>query len=152
MPRQIRFHFPEAGIEAIADLLEERAPATCEAIWNALPFSELARHGIYSGSEILMYIPPEIDPPRENSTARVNPGDIGYYSFEERIWRDQGEGERVAEIAWFYDDDAIPRMPSGPVAVNVFAQFTPESLEQIRELGYEMRLDRAQKLEISRVE
>lgn len=140
----IRFEFPEEGVVALAELLVDAAPATCEAITAALPLEGTARHGIYSGSEALMFIPPEIRPPRENAACRVRPGDIGFYSFEER-----GHGDPVSEIAWFYAANARPSMADGAVAVNLFARFT-QGFEELADLCYRMRLEGAKPLRITR--
>lgn len=99
MSRQLRFTFPEEGVFAPATLLEERAPETCEATWDTLPLEDTARHGIYSGSESLMFIPADLEPKRENSTFRVYPREVGYYSFEEQTYA-EGRQPR-SEIAWF---------------------------------------------------
>ena len=147
MVDRLRFDFPDDGVTAHARLSRERAPRTCEAIWRGLPFEGLARHGIYSGSEVLLFIPPDIQPPRENATSRVEPGDLAYYSFEARSAF--GEREPVAEIAWFYGDDARPSMPGGPVAVNVFARFD-EGFEELAALCHRMRLEGAKRLRVSR--
>lgn len=147
MARRIRFEFPQDDVVARARLLEEDAPRTCEAIWEVLPVEGLARHGIYSGSEVLLFIPPEVQPPRENAISRVRPGDVGYYSFDER--GEAGGTQPVAEIAWFYGPDARPSMPDGPVAVNLFARFD-EGFDALVDLCERMRLEGAKALRISR--
>lgn len=147
MPRRIRFEFFEEEVVAAARLLEQHAPRTCGAIWEALPFEGPARHGIYSGSEVLLFIPPGVQPPRENAISRVWPGDIGYYSFEER--GESGGTHPVAEIAWFYGRDARPSMPDGPVAVNLFARFE-DGFEDVVRLCHRMRLEGAKSLHVSR--
>ena len=144
--RYIEFRFSMDHVVATAVLLWDSAPRTCEAIVAGLPFEGVARHGIYSGSEALIFIPPEIRPPRENAVSRVRPGDIGFYSFEER--GDSDGDEPVSEIAWFYDRDARPSMPDGPVAVNLFARFE-QGFAEVRELCYRMRLEGARPLEVT---
>ncbi len=147
--KYLRFEFPEEGVIATAFLLPDAAPVTCEAIVAGLPFEGTARHGIYSGSEVLMYIPPEICPPRENASSRVRPGDIGFYSFEER--GDCDRGNPVSEIAWFYAEDSRPSMPDGPVALNLFARFL-EGFEEMAGLCFRMRQEGAKPLRISLME
>jgi len=132
-------------VRATALLLDDVAPVTCRAIRDALPFEGMARHGIYSGSEVLLFIPPEIDPPRENALSRVNPGDIGFYSFEER---DPASGREYSEIAWFYGADARPSMADGPVAVNLFARFE-HGFAEVAKLCHRMRMEGAKPLRIS---
>jgi hypothetical protein len=58
--------------------------------------------------------------PRENSTTKVIPGDVGYTQFEGGIY--YGIDEGFSEFCWFYDRDAVPSMPDGPVPVNIFAR------------------------------
>lgn len=127
-------------------MLTDVAPLTCRAIRAALPFEGPARHGIYSGSEVLLFIPPEVDPPRENALSRVRPGDIGFYSFEER--KSASGREQYSEIAWFYGDDARPSMADGPVAVNLFARFE-HGFAEVAKLCHRMRLAGAKPLRIS---
>ncbi len=120
MARQIRLTFVDDGVSALVELLDEAAPRTCRAIWEALPLAGEAQHAIYSGSEIVLLIPSEIALPPENATARVAVGDVGY-------WFQKG-GERfgfpddLSEIAWFYDRDAVPSMPDGPVQMTIFGR------------------------------
>lgn len=142
----IRFEFPGEGVVALAELRPDAAPVTCRAITAALPLEGTARHGIYSGSEALMFIPPEIRPPRENAACRVRPGDIGFYSFEER--GDSDRDDPISEIAWFYAENARPRMADGAVAVNLFARFT-KGFEELADLCYRMRLEGAKPLRIT---
>jgi Protein of unknown function (DUF3830) len=45
----IVLRFLDEDVAATARLLREQAPEKCSAVWDALPVSVLARHGIYSG-------------------------------------------------------------------------------------------------------
>ena len=112
---RLRFSFMSEGVSAIAELDRERAPRTAAGIVAALPFQGMAGHAIYSGSEVAFFIPPEVWLPVENATSRVLPGDLAYYRF--RGGRHYGFPDDVAELCWFYDRDATPSMPDGPVAV-----------------------------------
>jgi len=122
MPRHIRLTFPAEGVSAIAELLEDRAPKTCAAIWNALPVSGETHHAIYSGSECVFLLPAVLRVEPENATSDVSPGDVGF------AWFLPGSSivvdREFAEICWFYDRDARPSMPEGPVPVNLFARIT----------------------------
>jgi hypothetical protein len=86
----------------------------------ALPALGSARHGIYSGSEVYLVLPGLLTPPREHATTIVGPGDVGFLTVE----KGSGYGieEDYSEVCWFYDLDATPSMPEGPIAVNVFAR------------------------------
>jgi hypothetical protein len=117
---EIVFRFVDEGVDAPARMLVDLAPQTCRAIWDALPISGLARHGIYSGSEVFLVLPELLRLPKEHSTSIVGPGDVGF------AWFEKGSSYRLeedlSEICWFYDLDARPSMPEGPVPVNVFAR------------------------------
>jgi hypothetical protein len=106
----------------MAELDHARAGRTVSGILDALPIEGEAFHGIYSGSEVACLINPEVWLPTENATSRVLSGEIGYYRQEGG--QTYGFPEDMAEICWFYDRDAIPSTPDGPVAVNVFGRFT----------------------------
>jgi hypothetical protein len=119
-PRRIRLTFPKEHISAEAELLEALAPHTCQAVWERLPLEGNAVHGKYSGSEIYLFFPRPFPLQPEHAGDSVQPGDIGCY----RIAAGAEYGWEVAqsELCIFYDRDAQPRMPSGPVQVNLFAR------------------------------
>lgn len=105
------------SVEAV--LLEDEAPQTCAAVWDHLPSPGFAQHGIYSGSEVysLLQNPFIVEP--ENRTRDVLPGDVAYYYQPGGI--QYGFPKDLCEICWFYDRDAVPSMPGGPIQVNLFA-------------------------------
>jgi hypothetical protein len=119
---RLRFTFVHEDVSAVAELDRDGAPGTVAGILAALPFEGEAAHAVYSGSEVAFFIPPEVWLPTENATSRVLPGDLGYYRF--RGGEHYGWPDDVAELCWFYDRDATPSMPDGPVRVNVFGRFT----------------------------
>ncbi len=128
MPKQLRLVLPDTDVmvTAIAELLESDAPRTCQTIWETLPFEGVLNHGIWSGPETYLMIDPSIRIAPENQTVQTQAGEIGYYTAEGgRIvdWPDD-----LSELAFFYGRGARPRMPIGPVAVNLFARIT-ENLE-----------------------
>ena len=49
MPRQIGIEFAQRKVKGIATLLEEEAPRTCQAVWNALPLEAGANHARWLG-------------------------------------------------------------------------------------------------------
>ncbi len=111
-----------SGVTALAELRPDHAPATVAGILAAAPFQGMAFHAIYSGSEVAMLLPSDVWLPVENATHRVVPGDLGYFRFRGGRWH--GFPDDVAEMCWFYDRDATPSMPDGPVAVNLIGRFT----------------------------
>jgi Protein of unknown function (DUF3830) len=142
---EIVFRFLDEGVVARARLLWEQAPATCEAVVGALPAAGLARHGIYSGSEVYLVLPSLLAPPRERATTIVGAGDVGFLTVE----KGSGYGieEGYSEVCWFYDLDATPSMPEGPIAVNVFARL--HDADPFFTICRRMRLEGAKRLEIA---
>jgi Protein of unknown function (DUF3830) len=146
MQREIVLHFLDEGVAAPARLLQEEAPETCDAVWDALPASGLARHGIYSGSEVYLILPAVLTVPREHATTIVGAGDVGFLTVE----KGSGYGieEDYSEVCWFYDLDATPSMPEGPIAVNLFARL--HDADAFLPVCRRMRVEGAKRLEISR--
>jgi hypothetical protein len=143
---EIVFRFLDEDVAAPARLLREQAPETCSVVCDALPASGLARHGIYSGSEVYLILPAVLTAPREHATTIVGAGDVGFLTVE------KGSGYGIeasySEVCWFYDLDAIPSMPEGPIAVNVFARL--HDADAFFTVCRRMRLEGAKKLEIER--
>ena len=57
-----------------------------------------------------------------------------------------GIEEAYSEVCWFYDLDATPSMPEGPIAVNIFARLHDADAFFAHCRG--MRLEGAKRLEI----
>ena len=143
---EVVLRFLDEGVAAPARLLREQAPETCTAVWDALPVSGLSRHGIYSGSEVYLILPEILTVSREHATTIVGAGDVGFLTVE----KGSGYGieEGYSEVCWFYDLDATPSMPEGPIAVNVFARL--HDAEAFVAVCRRMRLEGAKRLEIAR--
>ena len=143
---ELVFRFLDEGVAASARLLEREAPETCRAVLDVLPATGLARHGIYSGSEVYLVLPVLLAPPREHATTIVGPGDVGFLTVE----KGSGYGieETYSEVCWFYDLDATPSMPEGPITVNVFARLY--DADTFFAGCRRMRLEGAKRLEIAR--
>lgn len=120
MSARIRLSFEKEGVSAEAQLLRREAPETCEAISRRLPLSGLSHHAIYSGSECVLLLPEVMKVEPENATTKVTRGEIAF------TWMAAGSHfgvtDEFAEICWFYDLDAEPRMWEGPVPVSIFAR------------------------------
>jgi hypothetical protein len=143
---EIVFRFLDEGVAARARLLRDDAPETCGAVFDELPTAGLARHGIYSGSEVYLVLPVLLAPPREHATTIVGPGDVGFLT----VQKGSGYGieQDYSEVCWFYDLDATPSMPEGPIAVNVFARL--DDADAFFTVCRRMRLEGAKRLEIAR--
>ena len=146
MRDEIVFRFLDEGVAASARLLRELAPETCRSVLETLPAAGSARHGIYSGSEVYLILPALITVPREHATTIVGSGDVGFLTVE----KGSGYGieEGYSEVCWFYDLDATPSMPEGPIAVNVFARL--HDADAFLSVCRRMRLEGAKRLEITR--
>jgi hypothetical protein len=142
---EIVIRFVEEEVSASARLLREQAPETCGAVLDALPAAGTARHGIYSGSEIYLILSQLLSPARERATTIVGPGDVAFLT----VAGGSGYGieESYSEICWFYDLDATPSMPEGPIAVNVFARLY--DADAFFAVCRRMRLEGAKKVEIT---
>jgi hypothetical protein len=126
LSRKIRISFPDDGISAVADLLEEDCPNTCEAIWRLLPLRVQAIHDIWSGHQVLAHLDHTFVLPPENALTYLPvPGDIFYYYRPRNYFRGSPYGRyESAEIGIVYDRDTRPQGPRGPEAVNLFANIS----------------------------
>jgi Protein of unknown function (DUF3830) len=142
---EVVLRFLDENVAATGLLLHEQAPETCRAVCDALPVSGLARHGIYSGSEVYLILPTQLTVPREHATTIVGAGDVGFLTVEKGSG--YGIDEGYSEVCWFYDLDASPSMPEGPIAVNVFARL--QDADAFLAVCRRMRLEGAKSLEIA---
>jgi hypothetical protein len=124
-PTAIRLSFVEHAVAVEAKLLWAEAPRTCAAVVEALPTRGPAHHAIYSGSECVHVLDQVLRLGAENATSEVTKGDVAF------TWMAAGSSYGVdrdfAEICWFYDIDAQPRMWEGPVEVNIFAKIVGDA-------------------------
>jgi hypothetical protein len=81
--RFIEVSLGKRGVNCTAKLLHDRAPITCEAVWNALPLGGDVYHAKYARNEIYALLPPfaPAEPPLENPTITPIPGDLCYFTF-----------------------------------------------------------------------
>jgi Protein of unknown function (DUF3830) len=86
-----------------------------------------------------------LTPPREHATTIVGPGDVGFLTVE----KGSGYGieEDYSEVCGF-TTDAVPSMPEGPIAVNVFARVY--DADAFFAVCRRMRLEGAKRVEITR--
>lgn len=117
---RIRLSFVRELVSAEAELLWGEAPKTCEAVLEGLPISGVSHHAIYSGSECVLLLPQVLRLASENATTQVTRGDVAFVCMA--AGSHYGVSNDFAEIIWFYDIDAQPRMWEGPVPVNIFAR------------------------------
>jgi hypothetical protein len=126
MARKIRISFPGDGASVTADLLEDDAPNTCDALWGLLPLRLKAIHDIWSGHQVLAHLDNKVVLDPENVlTYLPMPGDIFYYYRPAHYFRGAPYGRsESAELGIVYDRDTRPQGPRGPEAVNLFASIS----------------------------
>jgi hypothetical protein len=149
MAQRIRLTFPSTNVSADVELRPDVAPATCAALWKALPLFATAHHAVYSGSEGVLLLPTLLQVEPENATADVTTGDVAF------TWFAPGDAYGVeapfAEICWFYDSDGKPSMPEGPVPVSVFGRFI-EPADAFYAATRQMRREGVRGMSVERVE
>ena len=126
MPRKIRISFPDQSASAVADLLEDDCPNTCDAIWGMLPIRLKAVHDIWSGHQVLVHLDSKVVLDPENVLTYIPvPGDIFYYYRPPNYFSGSPYGRsESAELGIIYDRDTRPQGPRGPEAVNLFANIS----------------------------
>ncbi|WP_163505607.1 DUF3830 family protein [Fodinicola acaciae] len=134
MARYITISLDKRGVTCRARLLDQEAPRTCAAVWDALPQSGDAYHAKYARNEIYALVPSFSDNPPgpENPTVTPIPGDVCYFGFEP--WQignpaygyndgsEAHSGEHVVDLALFYGrNNLLINGDQGWVPGNVFA-------------------------------
>jgi hypothetical protein len=119
--RRIRLTFVETGESAVAELLVDDAPATCEWIWGRLPFEAKAIHGMYSGAEVFTIVENAPRAVPENLVQLPLPGELLYFYDEGR--GAAGARKPVGEICVVYGRGVVLRGHEGiPVHANLFGR------------------------------
>ncbi len=149
MPKRMRLTFTKDTVAASAELLERDAPETCAALWEALPFDGTLYHAIWSGPETYLPIDPQIRIAPENQTTQSQIGDIGFYRVDGG--RIAGWPDDFSEIAFFYGRGARPNMPTGPVAMNLFARIV-DNLDGFAEACDRIRLEGVKPFRMERID
>jgi Protein of unknown function (DUF3830) len=146
--RQIKLTFPEVEIEAIATLIEDKAPDTCAAVWNFLekPLEATVRIGIETGPEIWFLVPPSPDLPNENSTVFPIPGDLLFYHYDGQL----PHGEKVYDIGIYYNRGGKSLLNVGWTPGNLFATIS-ENLSGVQKVAGEMLRSGPKKIIVQRV-
>ncbi|HLS41515.1 MAG TPA: DUF3830 family protein [Ornithinicoccus sp.] len=113
MSRFITITLQTRGVTARARMLDEEAPRTCAAVWDALPLSGQVFHGKYARNEIYTLLPAfaERDPGRENTTITPIPGDVCWFSFT---------GDELGNPAYGYEQQDETRAQRDIVDLAVF--------------------------------
>ena len=132
MARQIEIAFTKRKVSGVATLLDEEAPRTCDALWNALPVEGDAYHARWAGREVYTLIPPlDVDPGKENATILPIAGDLLYFEVPAAsidIPPERRTGQPFIDLALFYGRNNFLLGPEGYMPGNLFATVT-ENLE-----------------------
>ncbi|MER6994816.1 DUF3830 family protein [Streptomyces sp. NPDC000410] len=106
--RFIDVSLAKRGVRCTARLLDDRAPLTCAAVWDALPLGGDVYHAKYARNEIYALFPAFADrePPLENPTVTPIPGDLCYFTFS---------GTELGTAAYGYPSPELSR----PVTVDL---------------------------------
>lgn len=142
MARYIEVSLEKRQVRCVARLLEDEAPRTCEAVWQALPCGGSVLHAKYASNELFTLVPAlEQEPGSENRTITPIPGDIMYFRIgpETRLPPEAQSlskpGKGVADLAVFYDRNNLLLSPSeGFTPGNVFGTVV-QGLDAIRTAG-----------------
>jgi Protein of unknown function (DUF3830) len=131
MERDLKITLRKRGVSCRARLLENDAPQTCAAVWNALPLSGPAFHAKYARDEVYAVLPPFTDhePALENPTITPIAGDIVYHASNANLLprsfrEDLGLSylDLIVDLAVFYGRNNLLLNPDlGWVPSTVFA-------------------------------
>ncbi|MPZ63151.1 MAG: DUF3830 family protein [Propionibacteriales bacterium] len=150
MTRLMDITLDKRGITCVARLLDEMAPRTCDAVWNALPLGSDVFHAKYARNEIYTFVPAFADPEpgRENTTITPIPGDVVYFPFEQ--WqlatashgydtdKEPHQASQIVDLAVFYERNNLLLNPDfGFVPGNVFATIV-DGLDRIASGGQDI--------------
>jgi Protein of unknown function (DUF3830) len=153
MARHIEITLARRQARCRARLLDDQAPVTCAAVWDALPQGGDAFHGKYARNEIYTLVEDfaATAPGRENTTVTPIPGDVCAFWFSAAELGSPSHGypgrpgagasaNRV-DLALFYERNNLLLNPDvGWVPGNVFATIV-EGLEDIAAAAQDMWLN-----------
>ena len=143
MTRHITVSLDQRGVTCLARLLDDEAPRTADAVWEALPVSAQVFHGKYARNEIYLLVPQfaERPPGKENTTITPIPGDLCWFSFDSDDLGNPAYGyaaeethpgaRQVVDLAVFYGrNNLLINGDQGWVPGNVFGTIV-EGLDEL---------------------
>lgn len=143
MSKHLTITLIQRGVSCRAVLLEQAAPRTSAAVWDALPIEAPVFHGKYARNEIYTLVPAfaEVDPGKENTTITPIPGDLCWFTFSgddlgNPAYGYEQEGEHrvtesIVDLALFYGrNNLLINGDQGWVPGNVFGSVV-EGLEEM---------------------
>jgi hypothetical protein len=130
MARQIELALKLKRVHAVATLLEDEAPRTCNAVWDALPIEGETYHAKWAGRELYTLTPPfPVSPGEENATITPIPGDVLYFdvspdSIDVPVALRRQHPQGLVDLAVFYGRNNLLLGPAGFMPGNLFATIT----------------------------
>ena len=157
--KQFITEFPDDNKIVKYDLLFDKAPKTCEAIWEVIeePIEITVKHAMYTGKEISAQLPPDdqktndllYDPKPENLTCFPLPGDVLFTFMPEYAFG--GAPVPIFDIGLFYGRDARTFFPMGWLPGHLIAQASSSvDLETLQAVGQAISQHGQQKMIIRR--
>ena len=147
MARYIEISLTKRNVRCAARLLDERAPRTAEAVWQALPLEGDVYHAKYANHELYTLTPPFAaeEPGLEHQTLTPIPGDLVYFHIRPATWVPReaessselnAQTRAVIDLAVFYDRNNWLFSPvEGPFPGNVFGTIV-RNRRAMRDAGY----------------
>ncbi|KAF0822691.1 DUF3830 family protein [Cytobacillus firmus] len=136
----------ENGESFPATLKEDKAPQTCEKVWEALPLCSVVRHSRWSGRDLNFAIKSNDLPKRENQTILTSIGEVVYW----RDWPLETDS-KVNEVIAIYYGAEHTRSNKGDELVNVFAQIDYTHFELLETVGERIWLNGTEKIKIEKL-
>jgi hypothetical protein len=119
--RHVRLTFVATGESALAEMLDDEAPAVCERVWKILPVETKVVHGMYSGAEVFALLENPKPVPPENLCQLPLPGELLY--FYDGSSNVANSKKAVAEIVLVYGRGVVLRGPEGvPTHCSLFGR------------------------------
>ena len=157
--KSIKIHFIRKKVTFTASLLWDEAPQTCRAVVDSLviPHRAKARHAIWSGKEVFLYLPQTIPKnlPLENHSIFPAPGELMFfYMPENRLkgirdikYRDPGD---VFELAIFYGINNLRLTMEMGWRGSIFARIEQNQLPELSAACEDLYWDGALDITINR--
>jgi hypothetical protein len=147
MARRIALTFSRGG-RLTADLLEKKAPLTCDLITSQLPLRGGVLHARWTGRECFLPVLLGRKPDRENAQFIISRGEMMYWrEFERTYGPHEAAGTEV--VAFFYGPEYLRAEWRGYERCNVFAQIPQAEWELMEEIGSRIWREGSEEMEVS---
>lgn len=151
MPRHISIEFKDETERFTAELLEEAAPRTCQAVWDALPIHrDDARHPMYSGLGVYTLVDFRLNEVENPHVIASNIGDLLFHSNPNNSWVFDRR-PHACEIYVAYGPLLVCDW-AGETALNKFGRIVEGDLERLRAIGKRFRCEGFQRMALDRAE